>query len=283
MPRVIPAAGLALTAAHEVALSLDHPIVGWDSELSGVIASSFDANFPASNLLNPATHLKWKAGAQSSPPDSYFYLTGTFLVTDIDYVAIARHNLASIGCQISVGYFDALSPPNFVQLIPDTMLADDGPALFRFTTQQLNNIALRLTTFDTSSPPLALVPEIAVLYVGKLLVMPRKVYQGLTPINYARIAKVTNGKSEAGQFLGRIVLQEFVKDTIPLSLIDPGYYLDHIDAFMEASKETPFFFAWRPQSHPDGLGYCHMTNDPMPVNEAPHGLVAMQWEMTGII
>ena len=121
------------------------------------------------------------------------------------------------------------------------------------------------------------------LYVGKLLVLPRKLYQGLTPINYARTAKIVSGLSEAGQFLGRIVTQEFVKDTIPLSLIDPAYYRSYIDTFMAESKETPFFFAWRPLTYPAEIGYCHMTNDPMPANEAPHGLIAMNWEMTGIV
>jgi hypothetical protein len=49
------------------------------------------------------------------------------------------------------------------------------------------------------------------------------------------------------------------------------------------SKQNPFFIAWRPQTYPDEVGYCHMTNDPAPINEAPHGLVAMSLEMTGIV
>jgi hypothetical protein len=103
------------------------------------------------------------------------------------------------------------------------------------------------------------------------------------PINYGRIAKVTNGRSEAGNFLGRIVTQEFVKDTVPLSLIDPVYFRNHIADFLIDSKENPFFIAWRPQTYPREIGYCHMTNDPAPINEAPHGLIAMSLEMTGII
>jgi hypothetical protein len=251
-------------------------------------------NYPASNLLNPATHLKWKAGAPASPPDTYIYLTASLAgqvsfnspadtSPAVDFVAIARHNLASIGCGIAIGYFDTSSPPGFVSLIPATTLADDGPVLFRFTTQPLSNVVIRLTAFDTASPPASTTPEIAVAYVGKLLVLPRKVYQGLTPIQYGRIAKVTNGKSEAGQFLGRIVMQEFVKDTIPLSLIEPDYFASYVDPFLAGSKENPFFFAYRPLTHPESVGYCHMTNDPMPLNEPPHGLVAMQLEMTGIV
>ncbi len=294
MPIVVPASGLSLVSAYETSFSLDHPIVGWNNLATSWTASKEDSNYPASNLLNPATHLKWKAGAADSPAASYIYLVSALetvlnvnspadQVASVDYVAIAKHNLGTIGCRIAIGYYNSSSPTSFITLIPDTTLADDGPALFRFTTLSLQNIVIRLIPFDASSPPVSTLPEIAVAYVGKLLVMPRKVYQGLTPINYGRVAKVTNGRSEAGQFLGRIVTQEFVKDTVPLSLIDPAYYLTYIDPFMDASKEDPFFFAWRPQTYTAGLGYCHMTNDPMPNNEPPHGLISMQWEMTGIV
>lgn len=294
MPKIVPAAGLSLTAAYETSFSLDHPIVGWKNLATSWTATKEDSNYPATNLLNPATHLKWKTGAADSPPATYIYLTAQLelapnlsspadAVATVDYVAIAKHNLGTIACPISIGFFDTSSPPVWTSLIPDTTLLDDGPALFRFTTRTLTQISIRLSAFTTSSPPVSTLPEIAVAYAGKLLVMPRKVYQGLVPINYGRVAKVTNGRSEAGHFLGRIVLQEFIKDTIPLTLIDPAYYLAYIDPFMESSKADPFFFAWRPQTYTAGLGYCHMTNDPMPTNEAPHGLIAMQWEMTSII
>ena len=88
--------------------------------------------------------------------------------------------------------------------------------MFRFAQTTNASVQIRLG-------PSSNIPEVAVAYSGKLLTLPRKLYQGFTPINYGRIAKVTNGRSEAGNFLGRIVMQEFVKDSVPLSLIDPAY------------------------------------------------------------
>jgi len=260
----------------EANLTLDHPIIGWQNILtaSGVTADSSNPNYPASNLANPATHLTWKAAVA---PTSYQYITIAAPATALDYVAIARHNLGTQAIPITVGYFDLSSPPIWVDLSPEIILADDGPALFRFSEQSL------LTDLKIRLGLSANIPEIAVIYAGKLLVLPRKLYQGFVPIPYGLIAKVTNGRSEAGNFLGRIVLQEFVKDTVPLSLIDPAYFRNHIAEFLIDSKENPFFIAWRPETYPDEVGYCHMTNDPAPVNEAPHGLIAMQLEMTGII
>jgi hypothetical protein len=276
MTSVIVSPNLTLIG-DEFTLSLDHPIIGWSNAAtsSNITATSSHSDHPALNMSNPATHLFWRASGDSPAP-TYQYITITGYSDNFDYAAIARHNLGTLQIPISIGYMDTSSPPAFVQLISDTILADDGPALFRFTEQTLPNLTIRLQAGSLAA-------QIAVTYCGKLLVLPRKVYQGYAPISHARIAKVTNGRSEAGNFLGRIVTQEFVKDTMPLSLIDPTYFRDHIAAFLIDSKERPFFIAWRPQTYPLEVGYCHMTNDPQPVNEAPSGLIAMQLEMTGII
>lgn len=267
----------------EAALTLDHPIVGWQSIATPatVFADRENADFPAVNMANPATHLKWKSGTVSPANDLTIAIVNADL-QDVDYIAIAGHNLGSNSVPIIVGYLDDASPAMF-HLLDITgpmgspaVLADNGPKIIRFTAGAYPILLLNLGAVAAEL-------EISVLYCGKLLVMPRKLYQGLTPIPYGRTAKVTNGRTETGNFLGRIVLQEFVKDTIPLSLIDPAYYRNHIDAFMADNKERPFFISWRPETYPSEAGFCHMTNDPMPVNEAPHGLIAMSWEMTGIV
>lgn len=270
---VIVSSNLTLVGA-EAVLTPDHPIIGWDTA-TGITATSADSNYPATNMANPATHLFWRASGDSPAP-TYQYITVTGYSGNFDYAAIARHNLGTLQIPIAIGYMETTSPTAFVTLISDTILADDSPALFRFTEQTLPNLTIRLQAG-------ALAAQIAVVYCGKLLVLPRKIYQGFTPITYARVAKVTNGRSEAGNFLGRIVLQEFEKNTVPLSLIDPAYFRSHIADFLVDSKERPFFMAWRPQTYPLEVGYCHMTNDPQPVNEAPSGLIAMQLEMTGVI
>jgi hypothetical protein len=67
-----------------------------------------------------------------------------------------------------------------------------------------------------------------------------------TPIKYGRRTNVTNGMSESGNFLGRIVLGQMVETEVSLQNITPGWYRSYMDPFIEASRETPFFFAWRP-------------------------------------
>lgn len=255
----------------DTSLTEDHPIVGWRNIIttSNIAADTADTDYPVTNLANPATHLKWLAG--TSVLQYVTITTGT--ADELDYVAIARHNLATAGIAISIEGDDG---GGYETLVSPTVLADDGPALFRFTPGAFSAVRLKLAA---GSEP----ASIAVAYLGKLLVLPRKLYQGMTPINYGRVSRSVSGRSEAGHFLGRIVTQEFVQNKVPLSLITPAYYRDNIDAFVEASKTTPFFFGWRPETYPDELGYCNMTNEPVPVNESPHGLISMTLEMTGVI
>lgn len=255
-------------------LTNDHPIVGWHSLLtvSNVVADTEENDFPATNLANPATHLRW----QATDTTLQYITIATNTADEIDYVAIARHNLGSEAIAVTIGYFDNNSPAVWHDLVQETLLPNDAPAIFRFTPQAIDVIKVRLS-IGLGDPA-----RIAVMYVGKLLVLPRKIYQGLTPTPFGRISKATNGQSEAGNYLGRIVTQEFIQGKIPLSLIDPAYYRTYIDGFIAVSKDTPFFFAWRPEIYPMESGYFIMTNDPMPVNESPHGLMAMTFEMSGV-
>jgi hypothetical protein len=125
-------------------------------------------------------------------------------------------------------------------------------------------------------------PTIAVVYAGALLVLQRRIYVGHTPIPYGRSAKITNGRSESGNFLGRIVLNEKTQSAVKMQNLTPAWYRQHLDPFIAASKEAPFFFAWRPLSYPREVGYAWMTNDPQPSNARANGMMQIDLQMTGI-
>lgn len=254
----------------EFPVTLDHPVIGWHSLVtpSGIVADNEDPDYPASNLANPATHLEWR-----SDDDGVQYLTVTTdYVDEIDYVAIARHNFGSE--QIPVRIEDGAGNV----LVQEVILRDDSPALFRFTAQSLATVKIRMAASGGQ------LPRAAVVYVGKLLVLERKIYVGHTPLTQARKTVVQNGRSERGNFLGRIVLGAFRETTIPLSLLSPAWYRDHGgDEFIAVAAETPFFFGWRPQSYPYEIGYCWLIDDPMPVPVGPSNRIAFDLKVSGIV
>lgn len=256
--------------------NINSPLIGWHNIVtpSNIVATNQDADHPASNLGNPATHLRWQTDDDSSPvPDAATITITPGTADPIDYLAIAGHNLGSVGASILV---EKNTGAGWVTLFPLRFVADDSPIIFRFTPQVLTGLRFTLGAGTDAK-------RIAVVYAGTILVLERNVYVGQTPLPHGRIRKVTNGRSAGGNFLGAIVTEQFLQTKVPLSLIAPAFYRTYMDDFLAAAKDTPFFFAWRPGDYPLETGYAWLTADPVPVNQGPSGLIALQLDMTGIV
>jgi hypothetical protein len=280
MTGVIVSSSVVLTGADGI--NADNPLIGYQTLVTAgnVTATTQDADWPASNLANPSTFLKWKADPGSPVADEYLTVTPDS-AEDIDYVGIAGHNFGSGQMPVSIEYLDeTASPPDWVELITETLLPDDGPVLFRFTPQPFTQIRVRI------QPSLAAVPVspavAAVLYVGKLLVLQRRIYVGHTPIPYGRRLNVANHRSISGAFLGRIVLSETTETSVDLQALTPAWYREYFEPFLVAAKEIPFFFAWRPGAYPREVGFAWLTGDPQPANQMANGLMQISFDMAGI-
>ncbi|WP_262048662.1 hypothetical protein [Bradyrhizobium sp. Bra78] len=253
-------------------LSLDHPVIGWHNVVTSatIVATNEDANYPASNLANPATHLEWRANN-----DGVQYLTVTTNEVDpIDYLAVAGHNFFSEAIPTSVeGFIDGV----WTEIVEEVMLPDDGPALYRFDLQSLSQVRLKMQVASDSH-----LPRAAVVYVGKLLVIERRVYVGHTPLPDGIKTSVANGRSETGKFLGRIVLGQWRESTVPLSLISPAWFRTYMRPFLRDGRDLPFFFGWRPQSYPREIGLGYLVDDPAPAPVGPSNLLAFDLKVSGI-
>lgn len=253
------------------ALSLNHPVIGWRNVVTSttIVATHQDANFPASNLANPATHLEWRSDDDG---DQYLTIT-TNEVDPIDYLAVAGHNFSSDEIPTSVeGFIGGV----WTEVVEEVMLPDDGPVIYRFAAQSLSQIRLKM-----QAPP-GVFPRAAVVYVGKLLVIERKIYVGHTPLPDGIKSSVVNGRSESGKFLGRIELGEWRESTIPLSLVTPEWFRTYMRPFLREGKNLPFFFAWRPEDYPFETGYAVLLDDPVPAPAGPSNLIAFDMKVSGV-
>lgn len=93
---IVNSANLALSA-----YDLRQPVIGYNTVVTAlsITATTEEAGNPASNMANPATHLKWRGGVNTSGVET---LTITLPVTTVDYVGIARHNLGTQAYQVTV-------------------------------------------------------------------------------------------------------------------------------------------------------------------------------------
>jgi hypothetical protein len=268
---IVVSRNLQLALPDAFGLNADSPIIGWHNlvELSNISADEEADNYPATQLANPATNLLWRGQSAAEQ-----HLTLSIAYPDpIDYLAVARHNFGSAAIPVSVEGNDG---SGFTELVQETVLPDDAPALFRWEPASLTALRLRM------QPGLA-PPEGAVLYAGKLLILQRRLYVGHTPIKYGRKTMVINGRSESGNFLGRIVLGQSLESEASLQNITPSWYREHMDPFVEAARERPFFFAWRPGTYPREVGYAWLIGDPQPVNQRPNGMMQIQLQMSGVV
>lgn len=273
---IIISSSLVLTADQ---FGPNSPVIGWHNLVTpaNLAATSEDANFPVTNLANPATYLKWKAASVSA---SARFVTITHNTVDpIDYVGVARHNFGSGKVTVSLeGYNTAPGgTPSWFTLVSDFLPADDAPIIMRFTLQSLIGVRIKMVPVTTVRQ------EIGVVYVGALLSMQRNLYVGHAPITMARRINATNGRSESGEFTGRIILGRKNASSASFNHLTPGWVRSRLKPFLLAAEEKPFFFAWRPTTYPNEVGYVWMTNDPEPVNEMGNGMMGVDLQFTGVV
>lgn len=254
---------------------LNTPIFGWESivEAADVSATSAASGFPATNVANNSTNLRWMADPGSPPDDQYLTVTVSE-VDPIDYLAVAVHNFGSDSIPVSVEGSTGGSPEWF-ELTAPQMLANDEPVIFRFTPQSLSGIRLRMQPGDAD-------PFVAVLYAGKLLVCERGTHQDYTPINLARDTNAPIGISESGHFLGRVVIGEGRSSPFALKMLRATWYRENMDPMVRVLRSTPVFFAWKPQEFPHDVGFVFVTNDPKPVRHFDTATMAIDFQMTGV-
>jgi hypothetical protein len=278
MPSIVVSPGFALSDAY-----IEHgwkPVIGWQTvtDISNVAADAETDDGPASNLANPSTVNRWISDSTASQ-----YVTVVFGVEterEIDYVGVARHNWGSAGITVSIEGLPSGGDPevsgDWVEIIPEAILADDGPVMWRFETDFYVGIRIHLQ-------PDAVAPFAAVLRVGKLLVLDRGVPPGHQPITYATTVEKYAGRAQSGDYLGTIVTGAGRASSIEQQDLDPDWYRANLEPFRAACEdEATFFWAWAPFDHPSEVGYCWVTNDPIPTVSQKTGNISITFQIGGL-
>lgn len=250
----------------------DSPVVGYKNRVSSsnIAATSEASGYPATNLANPATFLGWRA---TSTATQYLTCTLTSNAEDVDYVGIAGHNFGTAGATVSI---EANSGSGYVEVVAGIIPVDDRPLMFLFPASNYIGVRAKVLTPSTA-------PRAAVMYVGKYLQLQRRIYVGHVPMPYGRQRTVVVGRSESGNFMGRVVTGGQVSTSVSLQNLTPSWYRTYMDPFVRNCETLPFFFAWRPSTYPREVGYAWLTNDPMPKNQRQNGMMQVDLQMSGII
>lgn len=264
MPNVVFSTGMPADA------DKNYPIVGYDNVVvaENLTSTTAASGFPVTNLANPSTNLVWKG--VDGGGDEYVTVQ---VQAEADYLAIARHNLFTVGATLSLEYESA--PSTWTELVQAFVPSNNRPLIFRFARAEYSAIRLRIQSATAD-------PSIAVMYIGAILTLERKVYVGHTPAALARQVNAVNAMSESGNFLGRIVLSEMNGSQVSMSNLTPAWVRASLDPFFLSAQEEPFFFAWRPHDYPDDVSFAWMTDSPQPSNQSPNGMMSASFSFTAI-
>jgi hypothetical protein len=252
-----------------------NPVVGWRNVVtaSNIAATTAAADFPVTNLANPSTHLRWQSAANVTSE----YITISGINETLSYLAVAQHYFGSAGLTCTVE--TTLNGSTWVTAVPAIAITDNMPLLFQWAPVA-NCVGVRLRMQGPGTTPGAA----AVLYAGSITTLERSVRIDLnhTPINLATVSDIVSGMAESGQFLGRLVRNQYKDSKIDFWYFTNSFYRAEIDAFIIAAVENPFFMSWAPAIYPTDTGYCWLTKDPRPEMHLPTDRFIVSLEMRGI-
>jgi len=258
------------------------PYILWENFVTrdNVSTDSEDVNYPITNVANPATNQEWRGASDSPTPTT---VTIDVLINSLDMVdavGIARHNFGTEQIATTIIAVSSDSPPVETVLAGPQLVANDEPILCVFSEQSFHILRIELDV------PASIVPRAAVIYAGELLRCERGYDVGseFTPPRFARKTVSVNGMSHAGDFLGRIITNQMIEASIVMfKHFHADWYRDEFDPFVAAAqRDTPFFFAWAPESYPAEVTYNWLEEDPIPLTSPITGRIGVSLKMGGI-
>jgi hypothetical protein len=257
----------------QAAINGNNPRIGYHNLVTeaNVFADLEDPDFPAVNMANPATYIKWKGEETTSEQAVGIVLSPA---QTVNYFAIARHNLGTISSEYVFSY-STNGGGTWTPLTTPRIPADDYVIMHEFADTFATHFKLEMTSSGDA-------PEIAVLMIGRVLRVQRRLYVGHTPIVFGRDTTVSTGVSEEGEFLGRVVRRRMYESSYSFSNLTPLWYREYMDPFFHAAVSAPFVIAWRPETYPTEVVYGWMQGDSKVSNQRPNGMMEASFSVQGI-
>jgi hypothetical protein len=216
-------------------LPLNYARIYYDNTLLNGLASATSDDLKSANMLTPSTYDKWRPAA--NPSDCT--LIGTSQLCD--YVAIAAHNLSGSTVVINVSNGGALTE------VYNSVVPSNIPLLVRFTEGTYDRVFIEISGTTTA--------EIAVVYLGKELVMMRPIYSGYSPATLSSKDVFTPQTSDGGQFLGKQLVRKGFNTSASFSHLTYEWYEAEFQPFVLHAKKYPYFWAFNLLEHPSEVVY----------------------------
>lgn len=242
-------------------LDPNNPIVGWHNalEVGSVDAEYEEVDHPATNVQS-ATTIEWWTSSEDTDQQSFGMQVSP---TEINYCGIAGHNLA--GATIQLQRRD--DPGDLWTNVGDPFIQGDNHAIMIWFQSVFSSAYWNLDI----TPVAGTAPRIAVIYLGKLLRLQRKIYVGHRPVIFDVDSEFYTGEPEKGGFGGRVIKRETHNLSFKQTQTTPGFVRTYVRPWIEDAVLRPFFFAWRPSMYPEEIAFAWAEKNIKVENMSPNG------------
>ena len=252
----------------ELAGQTNNPFVAWNNLAKGKTygGTATLADGPAANAFSGTTYDYWL-------PD----VTGTSAILSIDlgtatsltFAALAAHNAGTLGATVAIQHSaDNVSWAS----VDDEVPTNDAPIAFRFVA-----ISRRYWRFTfnglTAADPLA----VGVAFLGNETIIPRRFYQGFSPVITSTEIALQSNVSVGGNLLGSTVVGTGSTFSATVNNVDATFIRGtaFVDFMTQFGRGKPFFFGWRPAKYPQDIHYAWRDGDVIrPDNSGPRDLMS---------
>lgn len=277
--------------------AINRPIIGWhsvvrpqDISVSGLGTSGAGAE-GVEAMWSPDTYTFWRSTLfHSSSESNVFINISNPQALAVNYIGIAGHNFADGGAGPLAFQMQHSSDGSTWTSTTDLAVAPSGnPVLIHFNQVQAQYHRLRISVPAMTFGQTAQV-QIAHLRMGRMLRLQRKMYVGVTPFTLDKRVVRINSTSASGKYLGGRIESIHNLYAINQENNDPVWVRAHIVPFLDHAEligsndsygpAGTFFAAWRPESYPNEVLYCHPPSSiTRPNNQRPNGM--MRWSISG--
>jgi hypothetical protein len=259
------------TRANEL-LSLgweNNPFVAWNN--LGASATLGGSNIIAggerANAVTGSTYDRWRPVSGGTTRTLSFDF-GTS--TSLNFAAIAAHNLSTLAGSIAVQR--SSDNANWTDAGNGAIVAtDNDPMIFRFQAQSSRYWRFIFSGLSTSA-----LLSVGVAFMGNELVIPRRFYQGFSPVITPTEVNLQSNVSVGNELLGSSVIGRGSTLSCNITYLDPTFvrgtsWLAFQRHFNDGGG---FFFGWRPSKYPQD-GYYAWRNGAVirPNNSGPRDLM----------
>lgn len=247
-----------------------HPRIGIRSLFydGTVTASSEATDYPKENATDA---LDWDWWEPTSLPAWIAVEAGS--AKDVTYLGVAAHDFATQGNTITPQY-STDGGSTWQDAASAFLPGSNEPIMFIFDKITAQDWRLYIENGS--------IPQVGIVQVGRALAMQRPIYQGHAPMSLSRQTDIRPNRAEGGSRLGRSIIRRGNATSASFENLSAQWVRDHLDPFIKMARTYPFFWAWRPNTFSDEVGWGWVNDDIVPENSGPRNLMSVSFDIVGV-